>query len=165
MDLYTREFEDELFARAGGAIGKKGGPRQIGSLPHKPPKWETRELEGELVARVLESGPSYGYSRPHRHRKYGVVRREDIDNLWERTDMNEPEGGLFARGYVSDYGLHPKKKKPLKQRDLSERTDMNEPEGELFARGYVSDYGLNPKKKKPLKQRDLWERMDMDELE
>ena len=160
MDLYAREFEDELFARAGGAIGKNGGPRQIGSLPHKPPKWETREL----FARILESGPSYSYSRPHRHRKYGVVRREDIANLLERTDMNELEGELLARGeQIPRPNPRLRTHKYVQREDLSERTDMNEPEGELFARGWENS--AYPKKKKPLVRKDLWERMDMDELE
>lgn len=140
LDLYTREFDNELVARA------KGRPRPVGSGPNKPKperpqrRWDldslsAREIEAdELVARADEL---LSRGDPHKLSPYWKPRpkkREDIDELFERSDFDEE---LFARG--DPHKLSPYwKPRPKKREDIDglfERSDLEE----LFAREDVDD--------------------------
>ena len=103
LDLYAREYEAELFARAlgtHGSIGKKGGPRQTGSLPHKP-KLDDREFDEELFARALgthgsigkKGGPRQTGSLPHKPK---LDDREFDDELFARTTPQQPRPKLLS---------------------------------------------------------------------
>ena len=92
-DLYARSYDDELFARTTGThgnIGRKGGPRQVGSLPHKPPKGSpSRREDSDLFARELDVEELLA-------RGYGI--------------MPSSEDALERRGYVysrTERGLKP----------------------------------------------------------
>ena len=111
FDLYARGIDDELVERAlgnHGTIGRKGGPRKTGSLPHKPPKeghlrrevddLVVRELVEELLARGHVMMPSnidvsWGPESPvaRRMKRLGrshIHRRED-DSLWMCAELDE----------------------------------------------------------------------------
>ena len=138
LDLFARELDNEVFARTlgtHGEIGRKGGPRQVGSLPHKP-KLDGRDLDEELFARTLgthgengrKGGPRQVGSLPHKPKLDG---RDFDEELFVRTLGSHGEIG--RKGGPRQVGSLPHKPK-LDGRDLEDTYN-------------------------------LWERMDLEELE
>ena len=117
-DLYARAFDDELVARTlgtHGSIGGKGGPRQTGSLPHKPPmdSPSRRELaETRIFARVpARVRPVSFEDRTRQIMESAKIRRlkrgvpDDAHLLSRHWDPTYKRGDLLAR-FAPDFAEH-----------------------------------------------------------
>lgn len=174
-DLHARAFDDELVARTlgtHGSIGGTGGPRQTGSLPHKPPmdSPSRRELaEARIFARV--PGRLRLVSSDERTRqimdsvKIRHLKREVPDDAhllsrdWEPTYRRDDDD-LFAR-FAPNFHEHMDALRNHRGGTLANPNGKQSHKRELVEELLSRDW-------EPMYKRgygDLWTRTGLDELD